>query len=194
MTLRQAVLVVAALNATYFVVEFTAASATGSVSLFADSIDFLEDTSLSLLVALAATWPLVRRARLGRALALLLAVPSLTAAWVLVDKFLNPVPPEAFGFGLASAGALAVNLLCAFILVTHRNTHGSLSRAAWLSARNDTLVNAAMIVAAILTAWTVSPWPDVALGAAVIALNAGAAFEVWRAAGRERLSPGDAQA
>lgn len=193
MTLRQAVLVVAILNAAYFIVEFLAARAVSSVSLFADSIDFLEDTSLSILVFLAATWSVQRRARVGHVLALLLLVPAVTSLWVLVDKLLHPTPPEAIGFGLASTGALAVNLACAFILVSHRNTHGSLSRAAWLSARNDAAVNIAMIAAAVLTLVWASAWPDVVLGAAVIALNADAAVKVWRRASAERLSAGDAE-
>lgn len=188
MTLRQAVLVVAILNAGYFLIEFAAARAILSVSLFADSIDFLEDTSLSLLVFLAATWSLQRRARLGRVLAALLLVPGLTSLWVLVDKILHPTPPEAFTFGVVSLGALIVNLLCAFILVSHRNTHGSLSRAAWLSARNDAIVNIAMIAAALLTLWWVSAWPDIVLGAAVIWLNADAAVKVWKRASAEQLS------
>ena len=193
LTLRQSVLVVALLNAAYFVVEFIAARAVMSVSLFADSIDFLEDTSLSLLVFFAATWSLQRRARVGHVLALLLLVPALTSLWMLVDKIVRPTPPEAVGFGLASAGALVVNLVCAFILVSHRNTHGSLSRAAWLSARNDAAVNIAMIAAALLTLVWVSAWPDVVLGAAVIALNADAAVKVWRRASSERLTAGEAE-
>lgn len=193
MTLRQAVLVVAILNAGYFVVEFIAARAVMSVSLFADSIDFLEDTSLSLLVLLAATWSLQRRARVGHVLALLLLVPALTSLWVLIDKLMHPTAPDAVGFGITSAGALIVNLVCAFILVSHRNTHGSLSRAAWLSARNDAAVNIAMIGAALLTLVWVSAWPDVILGAAVIALNADAAVKVWRRASAERLTAGEAE-
>ena len=164
------------------------------MSLFADSIDFLEDTSLSLLVFLAATWSLQRRARLGRVLAVLLLVPGLTSLWVLVDKILNPTPPEALPFGLVSIGALGVNLACAFILVSHRNTHGSLSRAAWLSARNDAIVNIAMIAAALLTLWWVSAWPDIVLGAAVIWLNADAAVKVWKRASAERLGGAEAEA
>ena len=42
--LRRTVLIVALLNLSYFGVEFAVAIAIGSVSLFADSIDFLEDT------------------------------------------------------------------------------------------------------------------------------------------------------
>ena len=43
-SLRRVVLAVALLNLGYFGVEFAVALAIGSVSLFADSIDFLEDT------------------------------------------------------------------------------------------------------------------------------------------------------
>jgi Co/Zn/Cd efflux system component len=43
--LRRAVILVAALNFAYFGVEFAVALAIGSVSLFADSLDFLEDGS-----------------------------------------------------------------------------------------------------------------------------------------------------
>lgn len=193
LTLRQAVLVVALLNGAYFFVEFAAARSALSVSLFADSIDFLEDTSLSLLVFFAATWPMHRRARVGHVLALLLLVPAVTSLWVLVDKFLHPSAPDALVFGAASIGALVVNLFCAYLLVSHRNTSGSLSKAAWLSARNDAAVNIAMIAVAVLGAWWVSGWPDIVLGAAVIALNADAAVKVWRRASEERLSTGEAE-
>ncbi len=45
--LRRAVLVVALANLAYFFVEFAVARRIGSVSLFADSVDFLEDTAVN---------------------------------------------------------------------------------------------------------------------------------------------------
>ena len=45
--LYRAVKIVALLNLGYFGVEFAVARAIGSVSLFADSIDFLEDASVN---------------------------------------------------------------------------------------------------------------------------------------------------
>jgi Co/Zn/Cd efflux system component len=56
MNLRRVVIVVAVLNLAYFGVEFAVAIAIGSVSLFADSIDFLEDASINLLIAIALGW------------------------------------------------------------------------------------------------------------------------------------------
>ena len=67
--LRKVVIVVAILNVSYFGVEFAAAIAIGSVSLFADSIDFLEDASVNLLIAFALGWSAAGRARLGMVLA-----------------------------------------------------------------------------------------------------------------------------
>jgi Co/Zn/Cd efflux system component len=64
---RRVVQTVALLNPSYFGVEFTVAVAIGSVSLFADSIDFLEDASVNLLIAAALTWSPARRARVGMA-------------------------------------------------------------------------------------------------------------------------------
>ncbi len=48
--LRRTVLTVAGLNFGYFWVEIAVALAIGSVSLFADSVDFLEDTFVNLLI------------------------------------------------------------------------------------------------------------------------------------------------
>ena len=52
-SVRRVVMLVAALNLAYFGVEFTVALAIGSVSLFADGVDFLEDASVSFLIAVA---------------------------------------------------------------------------------------------------------------------------------------------
>ncbi|MBB4567260.1 cation transporter [Rhizobium leucaenae] len=186
-TLRNVVKRVALLNLGYFCVEFVVALSIGSVSLFADSIDFLEDTSLNLLILMALGWSVRNRARLGMALAAILLVPGLATIWTAWQKFMAPVAPEPLPLSLAGLGALAVNLSCAMMLVRFREHSGSLTRAAFLSARNDTLANIAIIAAGLVTAflWT-SAWPDLIVGIAIAALNADAAREVWTAARGEQ--------
>ncbi|WP_231873557.1 hypothetical protein [Acetobacter tropicalis] len=63
---------------------------------------------------------------------------------------------------------------------------GSLTRAAFLSARNDVLANIAIIVAGLVTAflWHAA-WPDLLVGLGIAAMNADAAREVWQAARNE---------
>ncbi|UIJ71348.1 cation transporter [Aurantimonas sp. HBX-1] len=186
MSLRRVVLTVALLNLAYFGVEFAVALSIGSVSLFADSVDFLEDASINLLIFFALTWTATSRARAGMVMAGILLIPGLALLWALWGKFTHPVPPEPFALSLAGAGALGVNLFCAFLLVRFRSHGGSLTRAAFLSARNDAAANVAIIGAGLVTAylWR-SVWPDVIVGLAIAAMNIDAAREVWEAAREE---------
>lgn len=181
------VLVVAALNLTYFFVEAGVALAAGSVALLADSVDFLEDTSINLLIALALGWPLARRAVAGKAMAAVILVPALVAGWQAVQRVGDPVAPDVGPVVLASLGAVVVNGVSAWLLLSWRRRGGSLSRAAFLSARNDVLVNLSVIAMAALTAATGSGMPDLVLGCAIIALALHAAHEVWEASEEERL-------
>ena len=183
--LRRAVAIVAALNLAYFGIEFAVALAIGSVSLFADSVDFLEDASINLLILLALAWTPRAQARAGMALAAIILVPGLATLWMAWAKFWTPLAPEPLALTLTGAGALAVNLSCALILTRHRAAKGSLTRAAFLSARNDAFANAAIIAAGLVTALTVSAWPDLIVGLAIAAINADAAREVWQSARSE---------
>jgi Co/Zn/Cd efflux system component len=65
--LRYTVKLVALLNLGYFGVEFAVALAIGSVSLFADSIDFLEDATVNGLILVALGWNARRRGPARRA-------------------------------------------------------------------------------------------------------------------------------
>lgn len=184
--LRRAMMWVASLNLGYFGIEFTVALAIGSVALFADSIDFLEDASVSFLILLALGWSAARRARVGMALAGIILLPSLATLWTAWRKFNLPIAPDPGPLTLAGLGALAVNLSCAYLLIRYRHHSGSLTRAAFLSARNDSFANIAIIAAGLVTAfaWR-SAWPDLIVGLAIVAINAGAAHEVWTLARKE---------
>jgi len=179
---------VAALNLAYFGIEATVALTIGSVSLIADSVDFLEDASVNLLILLALRWSARARARVGMGLAGLLLAPALAVVWMLWHKIGHPVPPAPVPLTITALGALAVNLTCAVLLTRHRHSAGSLTRAAWLSARNDAVANVAIVGAGGATALTASAWPDVIVGLGIAAMNADAAREVWQAARAEHRS------
>jgi len=184
--LRRVVLLVAILNVAYFGVEFAVARRIGSVSLLADSIDFLEDAAVNTLILFALGWSASRRSQVGMAMAGLLLVPGLATLWTAFQKFLHPLPPEAWALSLTGAGALAINLFCAFSLARVRTHSGSLTRAAFLSSRNDAIANVAIIASGVFTAATRSAWPDLLVGLAIFGLNIGAAREVYQAARREK--------
>ena len=185
-TLRRTVVAVALLNLAYFGVEFAVGRAIGSVSLFADSIDFLEDASLNVLIAIALGWPARRRAALGSVLALILLVPGIATVVTAWQKLQLPVAPDPTLLGATGLGALVVNLACALLLARVRGHAGSLSKAAFLSARNDAVANVAIVAAGAATAIVGNAWPDLVVGIAIAILNADAARDVWRAARAER--------
>jgi Co/Zn/Cd efflux system component len=72
------------------------------------------------------------------------------------------------------------------MLARFRAHSGSLTRAAFLSARNDTIANVAIIAVGLVTAflWR-SVWPDVLVGLGIAVMNLDAAREVWEAAREE---------
>ena len=122
------------------------------------------------------------------ALAAILLVPAGATLWTAVNKFHQPLAPTPLPLLLTGIGALVVNLGCAFLLVRYRHHGGSLTKAAFLSARNDALANIAIIAAGLVTAliWRTA-WPDLVVGLAIALMNADAAREVWHAARQEHL-------
>lgn len=185
---RQAVAFVALLNLAYFGVEFAVALAIGSVSLFADSIDFLEDTAVNFLIFVALAWSAHRRSIVGMLLAGLLLAPGIATLWMTWAKLGQPLPPDPVLLSATGAGALLVNVSCALLLARFRRHAGSLTRAAYLSARNDAIANVAIIAAGGATAATASIWPDVIVGLGIFAINLDAAREVLTAAKTEYAS------
>ena len=187
--LRRTVLVVALLNLGYFFVEAGVAWSIGSVSLFADSVDFLEDTAVNLLIFVAIGWPLAYRAKAGKAMAVIIMVPAAAALWQAVTKFSNPEAPDPLSLMLTAGGAVVVNTVCAALLLRHRDHGGSMSKAAWLAARNDVVVNLGIIAMGVLTLTLVpNGWPDLILGLGIVVLNFHAAKEVWEVAEEENLA------
>lgn len=188
LSLARAVRLVCVANLAYFFVEFSVARSIGSVSLFADSIDFLEDAAINFLILLALGWSMKAKARVGTVLSGVILIPALSCLWTAWEKFLHPVAPDPWLLSFTGVGALVINLSCAFLLTRFRHHSGSLTRAAFLSARNDALANIAILLAALVTFFSPSGWPDLIVGLGIVILNADAARAVWLAARREHLS------
>jgi Co/Zn/Cd efflux system component len=129
MDLRRTVAAVAALNGLAFGGEVAVALAIGSVALLADSLDFLEDASINLLILLGLGWGAAARARLGRVLALVILVPGLGALWMAWQKLQDPVAPDPLALTLTAGAALLVNFLAALLIA------GTATRAARSPAR-----------------------------------------------------------
>jgi cation diffusion facilitator family transporter len=178
-------------NAAMFVVELVFGLLAGSVALLADSLDMLGDAlvyGFSLyVVARGPIWK--ARAAVAKA-----AVMGLFGAFVfgqLVYKLAYPQVPTFETMGVVAALALAVNAACFAMLWRHRAEDINM-RSVWLCSRNDLVANVSVLVAAWAVWMTLSPWPDVAVGALICAVFIRSAFLVAREARaelRDRAQP-----
>ena len=182
---KKAVLLVAALNLLYFFIEFIAALNIRSVSLLADSIDFIEDASINFLIFFAISLTLAKRAKVSIILSIIMLLPGLTALWAVWQQVLYQEPPRPIELSLVAFGALIVNFLCTFILIRFKNFSGSLTRGAFLSARNDVLANIAIILTGIITFFYPSIWPDIVVGIFIAYIRTESALEIFNKAMKE---------
>lgn len=176
---RRALWTVVFLNVGYGVVEIAGGIIADSQALKADALDFLGDGLITLLGVVAIGWSLAWRARSALLQGVFLGVLGVgvlvnTAYRVIVQR-----QPEAELMGALGVVALLVNVAAAAVLIPHR-TGDANARAVWLFSRNDAIGNAAVIVAALLVAWTQSPWPDLVVAAIVGSLFLHSAWVIVR--------------
>ena len=106
-------------NLGHFGIEFGVAPALGSVSLFADSIDFREDAAVNGLILVALGWSTHRRSIVGMILALILLVP----AWQRRkprEKSSITGPAWAVPFFTDRLGSTLINLFRALLPARYR--------------------------------------------------------------------------
>ena len=183
---RRTLIIVALLNLAYFLIEFSAAVKINSVSLFADSIDFLEDTFVNLLIFFSYLITSTLRPKISKILVIIILLPGLTALWAAWEQVMRPSMPEAFELTLVGLGALLINFTCTIILMRFRKNDESLTKAAFLSARNDVLSNLTIITAGLTIMIYPSIWPDLIAGIIVFSINFDAAYKVYKIANTEQ--------
>ena len=185
---KKAVFFVAILNLLYFFVEFIVALDIRSVSLLADSIDFIEDASINFLIFFAVSLTTIKKARISILLSIIMLLPGITALWAIWQQIIHQEPPAPVELSTVAFGALIINCLCTLILMKFRNYSGSLTKAAFLSARNDALANIAIIFTGIITILYPSIWPDILVGLFIAYIRAESALVIYKNATKELKS------
>lgn len=180
MNLRKTVALVAILNLAYFSVEFSFAQIYDSLALLSDSLDFLEDAAINLLIFMAFSWSVAARKRLSYLLAIILLIPGAVFIYEAISRFTQPQVPDGAGMSTIGLGALVVNVFCAYILTKHKRSEGGLAKAAYLSARNDAAANVLIILAGLITSVWSSQIPDLVIGLVIFSMNFDAARQVLK--------------
>ena len=181
---RKVLWIALTVNITMFTVEIVSGLKAGSVSLIADSLDFLGDATnygISL-------WVLGMVLAI-RAKASLLKAMSMAAfgVWVLGNAlwhFVSGIIPSAETMGLIGVMALAANLGVATLLYAYREGDSNM-RSVWLCTRNDALGNVAVILAAIGVFGTGAAWPDLIVAIIMASLALHSSWTVIKQASSE---------
>ena len=184
---RRVLLIALWVNAAMFVVELLGGWRSGSVSLWADAVDFWGDAA-NYGVSL---WVLGQSPRM-RANAALLKGLTMGAFGVFVLgkaswNALSGGVPEPMTMGVIGALALAANAAVALMLYAWREGDANM-RSVWLCSRNDAIVNIAIAIAALGVLGTGSAWPDLIVAGIIALLALSASVSVIRQARGELLS------
>jgi Co/Zn/Cd efflux system component len=173
-----------AINFVMFAVEVSSGLRGGSVSLLADSLDFLGDAanygiSLFVLGMGLSTRALASRLKGLSMFAFGVWVLGL-AAWHLYTGRVPSVPT----MGIVGTCALVANAAVAALLFRFKDGDSNM-RSVWLCTRNDVLGNIAVLFAALGVFGTGSAWPDLVVAAVMSALALTSAVQVLRLSNAE---------
>lgn len=169
---------VLAINLVMFGVEIVGGIVAGSLSLLGDSLDMLGDAvtyGASLYVINQGLAAKARVAILKAGIILLSGVSVLGAAIYRVIYRETPSFDIMATVGLA---ALAANLVC-LVLLTRRRKDDINMASVWLCSRNDIIANVSVLIGAGLVLLTKTPWPDIAIGMALMVLFLTSAYRVF---------------
>jgi len=166
-------------NLAMFAIEIGAGVAAQSVSLLADSLDFLGDAGnygISLFVlGMAIQW----RARASLLKAASMGAFGLWIAITTVNHAMAGTVPAAPVMGVVGALALAANFGVALLLYRWRDGDSNM-RSVWICTRNDAIGNLAVLAAAAGVFGSGSGWPDYIVAAIMSGLALVGAFQVTR--------------
>ena len=174
-------------NAIMFVVQTIASYAAHSVSLLANSADFLSDAvnyGISLYV--------LNLSLRQKAAASLFKGLSLGAVgiWVAFETFhhaTQPALPEPLIMTLISIIALVVNISCAVLLYKYRSGDSN-RKSVWICSRNDAIGNIAVMIAAAGVFASDTIWPDIIVATILGFLALSGAWQIVKSALNERGS------
>ncbi|MHA6493501.1 cation transporter [Pseudomonas borbori] len=187
---RKILWVALVVNLGMFIVEMVAGLGASSVSLLADSLDFLGDAAnygISLWV-LGMAVTVRAKASLFKAASMLTFGIGVLA--VAIWHLLSGQIPDAPTMGVVGTLALLANVGVALLLFAYREGDSNM-RSVWLCTRNDALGNLAVLFAALGVFGTGSAWPDLLVAVIMASLAITAAYQVMRQA-RQELAHGGA--
>ncbi|MBN8980939.1 MAG: cation transporter [Rhizobiales bacterium] len=174
---KRALWIVVLLNGGYGLIEIVGGFIAASQSVKADALDFIGDGVISFLGLIAVGWGLAARAKAALLQGIFLGFLGVGVLIATAYRMLVLHQPEAQLMGILALIGLVVNVLAAMALLPHRHGDANM-RAVWLFSRNDAIGNVAVVIAALLVAWTQTPWPDLIVAFIIAGIFLQSAFSI----------------
>lgn len=172
------------INFVMFGVELASSLSAGSVSLLADSVDFLGDAANYAVSLFVLGMAMVWRSRAAYAKGLVMGAFGVLVLVRALWFGLGEHVPHAETMGVISILALAANGAVAAMLYAFRNGDANM-RSVWLCTRNDMIGNLAVMLAALGVFGTQAGWPDIVVASIMACLGLSAARDIIRQARAE---------
>ena len=174
---RKVLQIVLTINAVMFLVEGVAGTLAHSTSLMADALDMFGDALVYGLSIYVITSDSKKQASASMVKGLFMLFFGIVVLGEAIYKILNPIIPDAATIGIIGTVALIANLICFFMLYTHREDNLNMS-STWLCSRNDLIANVGVLFVGLLTYTLASRWPDIVVGVLIAGLFLKSAIHV----------------
>ena len=179
---RPALVFALVINTVFFVGELTAGLVSKSMGLVADALDMGADAAVYALSLLAVGTSTVRKNGLARTSGYVQFGLAVIGLGEVVRRFISDDSlPEVGPMIVVSLLALAGNVATLVVLRRVRSSEAHF-QASWIFTANDIKVNALVIAAAIVVAFTDSSAPDLIAGAIIFTIVANGARRIQRLA------------
>ena len=184
---RKALWAALVVNALMFAVEITGGLAAGSMSLFADALDFAGDAANYGISLAALSMGLAWRSRAAWVKGATMLAFGVFVIGKTAWAAFRGIPPDPVTMGAIALLALLANAGVALMLYAFRDGDANM-RSVWLCSRNDAIGNLAVIAAAAGVFGTGEAWPDLAVAGIMAGLAFSAGWSVMRQARQELAS------
>ena len=186
---RKALRIALGINAAMFFVEVIGGMTSGSVSLWADALDFAGDAGNYAISLFVLSLGLFWRSRAALIKGLTMAGCGIFVFAKTAFALTQAVPPEPLTMGVIGVMALLANAGVALLLYAFREGDANM-RSVWLCSRNDAIGNIAVMIAAAGVFGTGSGLPDILVGVVMAGMGLSSGLSVVKQA-RQEMATGD---
>lgn len=172
------------LNAVMFVMEILAGIQADSVSLIADSVDFLSDATNYGISLTVLSMAIHYRSKTSITKGYSMIVLGGSVTFLTVYQLSQEQLPSYSDMGILGVLALSVNAIVAVMLYRFRNGESNM-RSVWLCSRNDVLGNIAVLCASYGVYLTQTHYPDLVVAVIMTYLTLTSGIQIIKQARQE---------